>query len=72
MSVTLRVKSTGQYFEATTDMSSTGPQVQHFSEGKLYGGLLFEAREIRETTGVARLKGYRHWATFRTEELETV
>lgn len=72
MSVTVRVKATGQVFEVTTDMDEgpTGQQVDKFIDGKLYGGLLFDGLEVRKSTGTIRLKGYRKWATFRAEELE--
>ncbi|HEV2276269.1 MAG TPA: hypothetical protein VGR96_19010 [Acidobacteriaceae bacterium] len=71
MSVTVRVKATGQVFEVTTDMDgdTQGRHVEEFIDGKLYGGLLFDSLET-EPTGTVRLKGYRQWATFRTEELE--
>ncbi len=72
MSVTVRVKATGQVFEATTDMDgdTRAPYVHEFIEGKLYGGLLFDSLEVMESNGAVRLKGYRRWATFRTEELD--
>ncbi|HEY4046515.1 MAG TPA: hypothetical protein VGM27_06590 [Acidobacteriaceae bacterium] len=72
MSVTVRVKATGQVFEVTTDMDwgPMGQQVDEFVDGKLYGGLLFDCLEVIKPTGTVRLKGYRKWATFRAEELE--
>jgi hypothetical protein len=68
----VRVKATGQVFEVTTDMDSdsAGRHLHEIIEGKLYGGLLFDTLEKKESTGTIRLKGYRKWATFRTEELE--
>jgi hypothetical protein len=72
MSVTVRVKATGQVFEVTTDMDAgpMGQQVNGFVEGKVYGGLLFDALEVKQPSGTIRLKGYRKWATFKGEELE--
>jgi hypothetical protein len=72
MSVTVKVKATGQVFEVTTDMDGgpMGQQLDGFVEGKLYGGLLFDALEVKQPAGTIRLKGYRKWATFRAEELE--
>jgi hypothetical protein len=72
MSVTLKVKATGQVFEVTTAMdgSSMAGNIQNLVNGKLYGGLLFDSLELTRSTGVIRLKNFRQWATFRAEDLE--
>ena len=74
MSFTVKVKKTGQVFNATNEWDAGGyfgRDAHELVDGKTYGGHLFHTHELRESADMVELvfTGI-EWATFRAEELE--
>ncbi|MFZ3266150.1 MAG: hypothetical protein WA172_19240 [Terriglobales bacterium] len=74
MAITVKVKKTGQVFNATNEWDAAGffgRDAHELVEGKVYGGHLFHTHELRESSDMVELvfTGI-EWATFRAEELE--
>jgi hypothetical protein len=74
MSFTTKVKATGQYFMATTEITEGQPErdAHELRLGRSYSGHLFRVQTPQEFTDRIRLKTPVEWATFTAEELEPV
>jgi hypothetical protein len=74
MAITVKVKKTGQVFNATNEWDVAGffgRDAHELVDGRIYGGHLFHTYQISESADMVELvfTGI-EWATFKAEELQ--